>query len=316
VAAVSFENILPNIILDESAAEYLHILKKSGCQEVFEDHTRVEECPTECNILLASAPLAEEFLHAGHSAKWIQSTWAGNAKLIPLLKQADTILTGVKGVFGPLIAEYVFAYLLPKVRGTKRSSDAQAENRWDSFEPDTLQGKEFVFIGTGSIGAHVANVARAFGMKTVGVSRSGVSLDGFDRMYPTDKLDQAIQTADFILLSVPETPASSRLIGKSTLAAVKPGATLINVGRGSTLDTAAVIDALEAGQLSLAVLDVFDTEPLPADSPLWGTPGVILTPHIAAVSYPQIIAEKFLNNLVRYNFGDELVDVIDPLIGY
>ena len=316
MAAVSFENILPNIILDESAPEYMEVLKKLGCQEVFESHTRVAECPIECNILLASAPLAEEFLQAGNSAKWIQSTWAGNGKLIPLLKQADTTLTGVKGVFGPLIAEYVFAYLLPEIRGTKRLSDAQAKNKWDSFEADTLQGKEFVFIGTGSIGAHVANVARTFGMKTVGVSRSGVSLDSFDRMYSTDKLNQAMQTADFILLSVPETPASNRLIGKSTLAAVKPGATLINVGRGSTLDIAAVIEALEGGQLSSVILDVFDTEPLPADSPLWGTPGVILTPHIAAVSQPQIIAKKFLNNLSRFNLGDELVDVIDPLIGY
>ncbi len=313
---MSAANTLPNIILDEAALDYARILKQLGCQEVFECHTYFAECPVECNILLGSAPLAEKFLQAGHRAKWIQSTWAGNAKLIPFLKKADTILTGVKGVFGPLIAEYVFAYLLPEIRGTKRLSNAQAENRWDSFEPDTLQGKEFVFIGAGSIGAHVANIARAFGMRTVGVSRSGVSLDSFDRMYSADKLEQAMRTADYILLSVPETPASSRIIGRSALAAVKPGATLINVGRGSTLDTSAAIDALAANQLSLVVLDVFDTEPLPADSPLWGKPNLIITPHIAAVSHPQVIAKKFLSNLARYKCGDDLVDVIDPLIGY
>ena len=313
---MTFDRTLPDVILDESAEDYTNILENLGCEEEFEIHTGLENCPVACDVLLASAPLAEEFLRTGRSARWIQSTWAGNAKLIPLLKGTDTVLTGIKGVFGPLIAEYVFSYILPEIRDTKRSAQAQQQRKWDYFEPASLQGKVFVFVGTGSIGAHVASVAKMFGMITIGVSRSGTGQEGFDQVYRTDQLRHSVELADYILLSVPETPASFHLVGKDTLAAVKPGATLFNVGRGSTLDVAAVVDSLGKGVLSSAVLDVFEEEPLPVGSPLWHTQNLIITPHIAAVSSPDAIAKKFMNNLMRYRRGDELIDVIDPAIGY
>lgn len=308
--------MLPNVILDEAALSYSHMLQAMGSLEKFEVHEHLTEHVADCDILLANAPMAEAFLRAGHRANWIQSTWAGNAGLIPLLKSAGTLLTGVKGVFGPLIAEYVFSYILPSIRDTKRSEYAQKEHQWDFYEPGTLQGKVFVFIGTGSIGSHVSKVAKTFGMSTIGVSRSGSAKENYDQVYPVSKLRQAVTTADYILLSVPETPETFRLINKAVLDAVKPGATLINVGRGSTLDIVSLTNALHGGRLGAAILDVFDEEPLPTSDLLWDSPGVTITPHLAAVSHPRVIVNKFMDNLKRYRCGDELNDAIDFVKGY
>ena len=308
--------MLPNLIIDDEAVEYQNILRRLGCREHFEIHTSVTENLVDCNVLLASAPMAEAFLKAGNSAKWIQSTWAGNAGVISALKSTDTKLTGVKGIFGPLIAEYVFSYILPQARNTQRSEIAQQAQRWDYFVPGSVQGKVFVFVGTGSIGAHVAKIAQSFRMTTIGVSRSRTPNNNFDQQYLIESLDQAMMKADYVLLSLPETPESYRIVGKAALEVVKPGAMLFNVGRGSTLDIQALVDTLSEGRLSAAVLDVFDKEPLPNDSPLWNTPGVKVTPHLAAVSNPEVIANKFLLNLARFQRNEELIDVIDPLKGY
>ena len=308
--------MLPNVILDEAALSYSYMLQDMGCPEKFEIYEHFAGSIADCNILLANAPMAEAFLLAGHRANWIQSTWAGNAALIPLLKQTDTLLTGVKGVFGPLIAEYVFSFILPRIRNIQRSEDAQKAHQWDFYEPGTLQGKVFAFIGTGSIGSHVLKVAKMFGMSAIGVSRSGSAKEGYDQVYPVSRLKQAVTTADYILLSVPETPETFQLVDQAVLEAVKPGATLINVGRGSTLDAVSMANALQEGRLGAAILDVFDEEPLPIGDPLWDNPRVTITPHLAAVSNPQVIVKKFMDNLKRYRFGDELHDAIDLTKGY
>jgi phosphoglycerate dehydrogenase-like enzyme len=308
--------MLPNVILDEAALSYSHMLQALGCLEKFETHDDVSPSLTDCNILLANAAMAEAFLRAGHRANWIQSTWAGNAALIPLLQQTETCLTGVKGVFGPLVAEYVFSYILPEIRDTSRLEKAQIAHRWDLFEPRTLQDKVFVFIGTGSIGSHVARIAKLFGMSTVGVSRSGLTKEGYDQVYPVTRLRQAVATADYILLSVPETPETFRLVNKAVLDEVKQGATLINVGRGSTLDIGSMANAIHEGRLGAAILDVFDEEPLPTSHPLWDSPRVTITPHLAAISNPQVVVKKFMNNLKHYRRGEELEDRIDLTKGY
>jgi len=304
------------LILDEAAISYQSALEALGCKIHFETGTTITDDLTDCDVLLASAPLAEAYLEAGYRANWIQSTWAGVARLIPLISGKDICLTGIKGVFGPLIAEYVFSYMLSDIRHTHRSSVAQKEHQWDFFEPGTLQGKVFLAIGTGSIGTHVSSVARVFGMKTIGVSHGGSPNSCFDQIYSRDKIVNAVAGADYIMLSVPETQESYHLVDRAVLNAVKPGAMLFNVGRGGTLDTDAMIDALTRGILRAAVLDVFKEEPLHEADVLWDTPGVTVTPHLAAVSHPEVIAQKFLVNLERYESGDALLDLIDTGKGY
>lgn len=249
--------------------------------------------------------------------RWVQSTWAGTAPLLPLLEQRPQLrLTGVKGIFGPLMAQYVFGWLAVLERRLFDYREQQKQRLWRQLPESGTGLRHMVVLGTGSIGSHLARTAVHFGFRVSGVSRSGQPVADFDRVQPVTEIEQAVAGAEVLLSVLPDTPASRDLIDVRILGALAPGAIVINVGRGSVLVEADLLAALASGQLSAAVLDVFREEPLPAAHPFWTAPNLYLTPHVAAVTPAAALAELFLDNLSRYQAGEPLAHEVDAARGY
>ena len=225
--------------------------------------------------------------------KWIHSTAAGVAQLMyPELRDSGIVLTNPSGVFSIPMAEHTIGLLLAlarnfpdSVRGQDRAAWVQQE-LWDEPQHLTeLNGQLLLIVGFGSIGCEIARRAKAFDMRIWGVTRSGEGDRALaERIIAAKDLRTALPDADYVVIAAPETVETKHLIGETELARMKPGARFINVGRGSLLDEAALIRALESGTLGGAALDVTQTEPLPSDSPLWRAPNLFITPHTSAVS--------------------------------
>lgn len=251
------------------------------------------------------------------SLRWVQSTWAGTAPLLPLIgERPELTVTGVKGIFGPLMAEYVFGWIAALERRLFDYRGQQGEGLWRQLPERPSAHRHMVVVGVGSIGRHLAGVASAFGLTVTGVSRSGEAVAGIERVFAVSALRAAVAGADYLVSVVPDTPETRDLIDAEVLAALAPGAVLINVGRGTAVVDADVIRALEAGRLAAAVLDVFREEPLPPGHPFWTTPNLYVTPHVAAVTQASALAELFLDNLARYEAGQPLAHRVDAERGY
>jgi phosphoglycerate dehydrogenase-like enzyme len=171
-------------------------------------------------------------------------------------------------------------------------------------------------MGTGSIGTHLALTCRALGLRVRGLNSDGRDQDYFDRCYSPSELTEFADRLDYLVALLPDTAGSNRLIDAHLLAQLKPGAILVNGGRANVIDQAALLAALENGQLSHAVLDVLECEPLPDSDPLWQVERLHITSHTAAVTIPESIVEIFCENYRRYHAGRELLHLIDFDKGY
>ena len=257
-----------------------------------------------------------ELLPRAARLRWAQSMGAGVERLmVPELPRGVKV-TRVAGIFGPWMAEYVLGWCLWLTQRTELFRAQQRERCWRQVAPLRLHGATLCVIGLGDIGRTIALAARGFGMRVVGVSRSGKRVPETQRVHKTRDLREAIASADYVALTVPLTEATRGLIGTPELAAMKPSAWLINVARGPVVDEAALLDALRGKRLGGAVLDVFDEEPLPQDHPLWEFGNVALTPHISGPSTPGEIAPIFNDNLRRYLAGHALRYEVDRKRGY
>jgi phosphoglycerate dehydrogenase-like enzyme len=266
-------------------------------------------------VVLGRPDLVADALPALAGLRWVQSTWAGVEPLLRLDRR-DYLLTNIRDVFGPQMAEYVFGHLLAlRLRLAERRA-AQLRREWWPARSGTLTGQTLGILGTGSIGRHLARVGQALGMRVVGCSRNGAPAGGFEAVYPVSRLDAFLQGLDALVSVLPGTPATDRLLDEAALRRLPGHCILVNVGRGSVLDEAALARALRRGELAGAVLDVFRDEPLPAESPLWDAPGAVITAHVAAESRPADIARLFVGNYHRYCAGDKLVGVVDFERGY
>lgn len=271
----------------------------------------------QADILLGwSSAIKEEALNDNSRVRWIQ-VWSAGVDRMPLqeLKQNHVILTNASGVHGIPITEQIFSMLLAYTRNLHHAVRYQTENRWDkSGTFRELHGKTIVIVGVGQIGSTTAKVAQAFGMKTIGVRRSGKSDPHIDVMYTTEQLDQALAEGDFIINILPLTDETKGLYDTGRFDAMKEGAFFVNVGRGPSVDTEALLVALKSGKLSGAGLDVYEQEPLPSDHPLWDMDNVIMTPHTAGdtVHYNDRVLDIFIENLKAYRQGVDLPrNVID-----
>jgi phosphoglycerate dehydrogenase-like enzyme len=269
-----------------------------------------------CEVVLADPPLARPLLDQMAVLRWLQSTYAGVEMLTAPGLRRDYLLTNARGVFGELMAEYVLGYVIMHERRGWQRFLAQREGRWDATWPGRLRGKTLGLAGVGSIGAEIARVAKCFGLRVLGYTRASEDCPHVDRYFHGDALAQMAAACDYLVASLPNTPASQHLIDRAVLAALPAHALLVNVGRGSTVDEDALAAVLQAGRIAGAVLDVFQTEPLPADHPLWTLPNVLITSHTSAVSYPEDIAPIFAENLRRYVKGEELRFRVDFERGY
>ncbi len=314
---MSGQHDTPILVLDADAAEIVAELEARrpgryvavGAPEQLDD-SDAAICLGSPGFVLAAADRLT-------GLRWIQSTWAGVQPLLPLLRQReDLILTGVKGIFGPLMAEYVFGWIAALERRLFEYRRQQAERVWRPQRERSSAGRRMVVLGIGSIGRHLAAVAQAFGLEVVGVSRSGEPVAGIDRIYPVSAVLEAVADADYLVSVLPDTPDTRDIIDGRMLAALAPGAILLNVGRGTAVVDADLVEALESGSLAAAVLDVFREEPLPPTHPFWTTPNLHITPHMAAVTPASALVDVFLDNLARWQAGEPLRYRVDPERGY
>ena len=267
---------------------------------------------------LANAPLLE----------WVHLSVAGVERaLTPELLASPVVLTSSRGMHSRQVAEHALGLMLSLVKRLDVAARAQARREWAYREISTtnsgLSGRSCVVLGLGSIGLEIARLAAAFGMRCTGVRRT-VDPDGgeppefLERVTDSAGLDSALREADFLVLALPLTPATRGILDRRRLALLRPGAYVVNVGRGALVDEPALVEALQAGRLAGAALDVTNVEPLPSDSPLWNAPGLILTPHVAGnyAGDREDWARLFAKNLTRFLDGRPLINVIDKARGY
>jgi len=280
--------------------------------------------------LLALAPTADvivgwnvppEVVRRAERLRWIHSTAAGVDQLLfPELLQREVLLTSSSGIHAEPLSEHVLGVLLMLSRRLHIAVRQQLARRWDrrTVLGDELGGKTLGILGLGAIGRAIAERARVFGMRVIGTRRSGAPVPHVEQVFPPEGLDEVLRRSDVLVVVLPLTPATRGLIGARELALLPPGAFLINVGRGAIVQEAALVDALRAGRLAGAALDVFEQEPLPPESPLWDLPQVIITPHVSGTTprYYDRAIPLFCENLRRFLRGDPLLNVVDRERGY
>jgi phosphoglycerate dehydrogenase-like enzyme len=269
-----------------------------------------------CEILFGDAPLIRQVLDVLPDLQWAQTTWAGVEPLVDPKVRHDYQLTNARNVFGPLMSEYVFGYLLQHQRRIIQRYLTQQKGVWDGSNSDSLQGKKIGLLGVGSIGSHLAFTAKHFGMVVKGFTFSTNVCSDVDEYFHEGQLWDFANGLDFLINSLPNTKATYHMINADLIDHLPNKCVLFNVGRGSTLDEEALIKALNSGRLAGAVLDVFQQEPLPEEHPLWQTPNVLITSHTAAHSYPQNLMELFRENYDRFIKDLPLIGLINFEKGY
>jgi len=282
------------------------------------DPPALEEGLREAEVLVAAHVDARDLAARAPHLRWIQSTSAGVEKLVPLLP-AEVVLTNASGVHGPKGGEYAMTAILMLNHGVPHFVTSQRARRWDPVFTSTITGRTVVIVGVGRIGGEVARLARRFGLRVLGVRRSGRPHRWVHRMFTTKGLRAALRQADFVVVTTPLTPETRGLIGAKELDCLPRHAGLVNLGRGAVVDYDALSAKLWTRELSGAVLDVFPEEPLPPESPLWSTPNVILSPHCAVDDGQAYVArclDIFFDNLRRYLAGRPLRNVVDRGRGY
>ena len=278
------------------------------------------ESMADAEVLLTWDLPTEDLAAVAPKLKWIHCIGAGVEHLCPM----DWVPTGVtitnnKGAHADKAGEYALMAVLMLHNKMPAILHNQRSATWNSLFSTPIAGKTVGLIGVGSIGGGAAHQLAKLPVKVIGVSRHGRPHPDVDEMYAMDALDDVLPRLDYVFVSLPATPETVGLFDRERLARLKPGAGVINVGRGATFDYDALAELLAAGQLSGAVIDVFDQEPLPADSPLWQAPNFVVTPHVSADdgdSYVPITLQLFFDNLRRYVAGEELRNVVRPELGY
>jgi len=308
------------LILSRQAKEYRRLIEAAELPEIeiasASDVDMAKQAGTECEIVFGEPSLIREALPTFKNLRWVQATWAGVEPLLDPSLRRDYILTNARGVFGGLMSEYVFGYLLAHERRIFERHQAQQEHRWDGSVTGMLRGKTIGLLGVGSIGAHLARTAKYFGVSVRGYTRTSEDSADVDAYYHGDSLPDFAGGLDYLVSVLPNTADTRRIVNADLLAALPSHAVFVNVGRGSALDESALIEALQTKKLAAAVLDVFEQEPLPKDHPFWDTPNLLMTYHTSAPSLPADLAELFTANYRRYLNGEDLLYRVDFERGY
>jgi glyoxylate/hydroxypyruvate reductase A len=279
--------------------------------------------PTEAAAAVAEADViyawkfpADLYPRAGR-LRWLHIMGAGVDGALVAALPPHVVVTRVPGVFGPWMREYVLGWCLAVTQRMPLYREAQRQRRWRSdVIPERLAGKAMVIVGVGDIGRTIAAAARGLGMRVLGISRSGRPVPNVERVHRVRALPRLVREADFVVTALPLTAETRGLIDARILAAMRPTAWLINIGRGALIDEGALLTALRERRIGGAVLDVFEREPLPPEHPFWSLDNVVVTPHISGPSTPPEMATVFNDNLARWLAGRRLRHVVDRVRGY
>ena len=275
---------------------------------------------TEILITLFARPDAE-MIRLASNLKWIQALTAG-VDFFPLneIKKQDIVLTCGRGIHKIYIAEYAIAAMINLARNLHLIFRNQLQGKWDrSISQDEIHGRTAGIVGLGSIGQEIARKASMLGMRVIGVKHTPGSIEGVDQVYGPGEMGEVFKQSDYVINLLPATQDTRGLIDKTYFALMHKSACFINLGRGVTVNQADLIDALCTKTIRAAVCDVYEEEPLPADSPLWQMENVILTPHVAGVSpqYLQRAMEIIRHNLNVYlSRSGKMTNVVDLSRGY
>ena len=256
---------------------------------------------------------AHTSIPAHPSVRWIQVGGSGFDHLLPWDTSRITVTNGA-GVLAPYLAESVTGGMLALGCGFLNYFEQQRARRWNPLAFTPLRDRTLLVVGFGKIGECVARNAKALGMRVLAIRGTPAPHPAADEMHGPDALPALLPRADFVSLHVRLNPATRGLLSSEGIAAMKPGAYLVNTSRGPVVDEAALIDALRSGHLAGAYLDVFETEPLPAESPLWSMPNVLITPHSSdnIHGWPARFAGLFADNLERWRAGEPLMNRVTP----
>ena len=308
------------LILSADADKYSALIKSADLPQLevhsTQDIHSAKDLLNGCNIVLGDPNLLSEVLMEADQLEWVQSSWAGVEQLCTPGLRRDYILTNAKGMFGKLISEYVMTYLFAFERRVFSMRSNQQNRRWKPLSYRPAKDITLGVIGLGSIGRELANSARQFGLRVTGLNRSGKPCEAVEQVYTVDEIAAFLEEPDYVVVTLPATRQTNHLINSDVLKMMKPSAVLMNVGRGNSINEADLVEALTDGVIGGAVLDVFENEPLPPESPLWQMPNVCITPHMAATSFPEDIAEIFIQNYQRFLRQETLHHVVDFELGY
>lgn len=244
--------------------------------------------------------------------RWIQTSSSGVGPAVARLGLVErgVVVTTARGVHAEPLGEFVFLALLMHARDLAHLRREQAAHRWQRYCGEGLSGRTLGIIGMGEIGRHVARMARHFGMRTLGLLRSGATSSaaelGIDAAFFPDQLHDMLGQTDALVLCAPHTPQTEGMLDAAALRALRPGGALVNIGRGQLIDEPALVQALRCGQVGFAALDVFAEEPLPAHSPLWDMENVLVSPHSASTvaRENERITDIFCHNLGCFLDGE------------
>jgi len=273
----------------------------------------------DAEVLLAGRFNSEMFA-AAKKLRWVQAVAAGVDRfLFDDFASSNVILTNARGVHPAQVSDHALALVLAFSRKLNKFMKSQLEQKWARLECEELQGRVIGIVGLGAIGREIARKAKCFGMKVVALDKNvSVQPSSVDELLKPPALLTLLKQSDFVVLSVPLTRETEGLIGERELTAMKRDAILINVSRGRIAREEALVRALREGKIGGAGLDVFEEEPLPSTSELWGMENVIVTPHVAGSTphYWARVCDIFCENLKRYASGQPLINVIDKKAGY
>jgi phosphoglycerate dehydrogenase-like enzyme len=266
--------------------------------------------------------LLANVLPLANRVRWIHCLWTGVEMILkPKIVAHPAPLTNGRGVFRWPLADWVIAAMLFFAFDLGRVIRQREQGMWKPFISTSLKGRVLGIVGFGSIGAAAAARARVFGMKIAALRRRPELFESDsppDQTYGPGQLKELMAASDYILVVTPLTAETRGMIGEAEIAAMKPSAVIINIGRGPVIVEAALVRALEAGRIRGAALDVFNTEPLPSEHPFWRMPNVLLSPHTAdrVEGFLDPAFESFVENLDRFRKGEPLANVVDKHAGY
>jgi len=309
------------LILSKHSEEYLRLIqaaKLPGLEKLAAATNPSEALARgdDFDIVFGEPCLVRDVLARLRNLRWVQATWAGVELLLAPALRRDYLLTNARGIFGGLLSEFVFGYLLQHERRMSERYRAQQEERWDNSLTGTLHGKTLGLLGVGSIGVDLAATARHFAMSVRGFTLASESCPDVDCYYHGSSLQSFASGLDYLVNILPDTKETHRIVDASLLEHLPTHAVFVNVGRGSAVDETALVSALQTRKLGAAVLDVFEQEPLPPGHAFWHTPNLLMTFHTSAPSFPTDLARLFIENYRRYIDGRSPLYAVDFKKGY
>jgi glyoxylate/hydroxypyruvate reductase A len=300
--------------------EYKALLEKNIPEADFMICTNredMEKYAPEAEIALVGMTFPQDVFKGMPKLEWIQALAAGVESYVQNAEKFKHIpVCRITGAFGKYMAEYVLAYVLYFCQNIPRVLKAQREKKWDPFRMEFIHKKTLGVMGLGHIGKVVAQKAKNAGMRVVSWDMALTDAPFVERQFGSQEMPGFLKEADFVVLTLPVTPATKNLVGRDFFKAMKKSAYLINICRGAIVDENALVEALTSGQIAGAVIDAMKEEPLPKESPLWDCPNLIVTSHISGPSLPEDMVEIFKENFQRFLRKEPLIGLIDFSRGF